>query len=127
MQASGFGTVTVKPMAQVVRVGFAQRGGFVPRYKVWEVDLDTLPSGEAATLAGLVYASGLLQYPPGSMFRVPGAADVTEYTFTILTATNEPPHTVTFDTPSVPEAVRPLLHYLSARSHDILADAGDRP
>lgn len=113
-------------MVQVVHVGFSSRGGFVPQFKACDASLDTLPPDEAAMLTGLVFASGILDYPGDSVFHVPGAADVVEYTFTIETKGSKKPHTVTFDSPSLPEAVRPLLRYLLARSHNVLDDAEGR-
>jgi len=107
-------------LPQVLRVSFRAIGGFVPRFQECRLDLATLPAGEAEILAGLVFASGILAHPSGKVTRVRGAADVVTYTFTVETGPDGPPHTVTFDSLSVPEAVRPLLRYLLSRSHNML-------
>ncbi|GEM_PF-1768564 len=105
---------------RVLRISVRAIGGFVPRFQECRLDVAALPAGEAEILAGLVFASGILAYPPGTVTRVPGAADVVTYTLTVETGPGDHAHTVTFDSLSVPEAARPLLRYLLARSHDIL-------
>jgi hypothetical protein len=107
-------------MAQIVSVGLIANGGFVPQYKTCSVNLAVLSPDDAAALVGLVHASGILNYPDGSAFKVRGAADTIDYSFIVKMDDDKKARTVTFDNPSLPNEVQPLLRYLLARSENLL-------
>jgi hypothetical protein len=102
----------------IVKVSFRQVGGFAPMFLGCELDTAALPAAEAAELGRLVEHSGIRQLPD---VRLPGAADVP--TASIEVTEGSETHAVSFHLPVIPEAVRPLLAFLLARSRDLLTDA----
>jgi hypothetical protein len=101
-----------------VKVSFRQVGGFAPTFLGCELDTAALSTGDAAELERLVRDSGVRGLRD---VRLPGAADVP--TVSIEIADGAGTHAVSFHLPAVPEAVRPLLAFLLARSRDLLSDA----
>ncbi len=106
------------PAGDTVKVSFRQVGGFVPVWKGCELDTASLPPAEATELTGLVEQSGIRRLRD---VRLPGAADVATVSIEVADAGDA--HAVSFHLPAVPEAVKPLLAFLRARSRDLLADA----
>jgi hypothetical protein len=98
-----------------MRIIFRETGGFVPIFRGCDLDTDDLPVEEAARLAALVEASGILTLRDQ---QVPGARDVR--LLTVALETERASHRVTFDELSVPPSVRPLLDALRARSRTLL-------
>lgn len=94
-----------------MKATFRQSGGYAGLIRGCELDTDSLPPDEAATLQSLVVQSGILQAGSG---RAPDARDLLNYEITVTT--DEGVHHVTFDDMTMPEAVAPLLEYLQEKA-----------
>ncbi len=101
-----------------MRIVFRESGGYAPVFWGCELDTATLAAEEAARLAELVAASGILTLKDR---QVPRARDVR--LFTVRLETDGGTHEVTLDQLSVPDRVRPLLEHLREQSHNLLPGA----
>ena len=97
-----------------MKVKFGQSGGYAGLRRGCELDTDSLPADEAATLQSLVEQSGILQAKSG---RTPTARDLFNYDITIETSQGS--HHVSFDDMTMPESVDPLLEYLQDRAKPV--------
>lgn len=98
-----------------MKVKFSQSGGFAGLSRGCDLDTDSLPSDEAATLQSLVQESGILQAKSG---RSPNARDLFNYEITV--ETSQGVHNVSFDDLSMPEGVEPLLEYLQNQAKPVV-------
>jgi hypothetical protein len=94
-----------------MRITFTQTGGFVGAVRGCRIDTAALEPGERRELEGLVAAAGL----GGSWERFSGSArDLRQYEISIDRAGES--CRVTCDEACLPEAARPLVGFLAARS-----------
>jgi hypothetical protein len=106
---------TILAWGSPVKISFRETGGFVPVARACDLDSEKMNPAEAAELAALVKASGILNMRDS---RVPGAADVVRFSFEI--EQDEIRHAVKFDNPSLPKELAPLVAFLRDRSQPLL-------
>lgn len=94
-----------------MKVTFRQSGGYAGLIVGCELDTDSLPADEAATLQSLVEESGILQAKGG---YAPQGRDLLQYEITI--ETSEGVHRVLLDDTTIPESAVPLIEYLQSRA-----------
>ena len=97
-----------------MKVKFLQSGGYAGLRMGCNLDTDSLPAEEAATLESLVEQSGIFQAQSGSKLS---GRDLLNYTIAI--ETNEGDRQVSFDDLSKPDGVMPLLKYLQSRAKPV--------
>ena len=103
-----------------MRVTFVQSGGFVGAVKGCVIDAAGLAPGERQELESLVAASGLTE--SSELFSGAGR-DLRQYD--IMIEHDAAVQRLSCDERSVPEAVRPLVAFLSARSRPQPPDFAD--
>lgn len=99
-------------------VTFRRTGGFAPSAVGCSIDTVTDPVPEGSELEILVKQSGILQLQSA---KIAGARDVHYYAIDIVTDDHRI-HSVTYDDPSIPQSVRPLIDFLLVRSKDLMPD-----
>jgi hypothetical protein len=93
-----------------VRIDFARSGGFAGIRFAAKIDTAELPPDEAHKLEEMVEASDFFNLPTATSRPMRGA-DRLEYRVTVEKKGRQ--HTVTMTDMGVPEALQPLLDYLT--------------
>ena len=99
------------PEGSTLRIHFERTGGLAGLRMVATMDSAALSPEEARELAALVAGAGFFDLPAVMTETVP-SADRFRYRLTVETP--EQSHTVTVDEGAVPDALRPLLDWLTA-------------
>ncbi len=100
-----------------MRIQFTVDGGFAAFPGLSQpvtIDTTTLPSGEAATLEGLVTKARFFEQPEHASVAPPGAADYRQYTITVEDGSRR--HTVQLDEPISDPDLAELVAQLQARA-----------
>jgi hypothetical protein len=97
---------------QVMKIAFERTGGFMGRKVSLSLELDELPADQSATLKWLVEESDFFNLDDSPLKKHP--SDQFLYTITVDNGITQ--HTVHTSDSSAPEALRPLLHDLMART-----------
>lgn len=101
-----------------MKVTFRRTGGIAPTAVGVSIDTSAQVGPESEELEMLVKQSAILQRQSA---KIPGARDVYFYVIDIVTEDHRI-HSVTYDDPSIPPEVRPLLDFLLVRSKDLMPD-----
>lgn len=101
-----------------MKVTFRRTGGFAATAVGCSIDTSEQTGPDAEELEMLIKQSGILQRQSA---KIEGARDVHYYIVDIVTPDHRI-HSVTYDDPSIPNEVRPLLDFLLVRSKDLMPD-----